>query len=105
MSTDTRQINRITSPWARAAFSALSVMWAGAAWLVLLEGGFHRTVKYSQATTFVGGAGGYFMAFVFFFLATVASWVVLQSLHSSRQTYVMLFIFFFLPPSIFFVMN
>ena len=77
----------IRSPVARIIFAILSVCWAGAAWFVLIEGGFHQTHKYSRETTFVGGAGGVFMACLFLLLATVAAWIVLQSLGVRRSTY------------------
>ena len=77
----------IRSPWARIAFAVLSISWAAAGWFVLVQGGFHQTHKYSRATTFVGGAGGVFVACVFLTLATVAAWIVLQSLSVRRSAY------------------
>ena len=76
----------------------LSIGWAVAAWFVLLQGGFHRTQKYSTETTFVSGAGGIFMACVFLFLATVAAWVVLQSLSARRSAYFIPALIYLLPP-------
>ena len=88
----------VRSPWARIAFVILSIGWAAAAWFVLLQGGFHRTQKYSTETTFVGGAGGVFMAYVFLLLATVAAWVVLQSLSARRSAYFIPASIYLLPP-------
>lgn len=88
----------IRSPWARIAFAVLSLSWAAAAWLVLLEGGFHQTHKYSRETTFVGGAGGVFMAYLFLLLATVAAWIVLQSLGARRSAYFIPALIYLVPP-------
>ena len=88
----------IRSLWARIAFLLLSIGWAAAAWFVLLQGGFHRTQKYSTETTFVGGVGGVFKAYVFLLLATVAAWVVLQSLSARRSAYFIPASIYLLPP-------
>ena len=88
----------IRSLWARIAFLLLSIGWAAAAWFVLLQGGFHRTQKYSTETTFVGGVGGVFIAYVFLLLATVAAWVVLQSLSARRSAYFIPASIYLLPP-------
>jgi hypothetical protein len=77
----------IRSPVARIIFPILSLCWAGAAWFVLIEGGFHQTHKYSRETTFVGGPGGILMAYLFLLLATVAAWIVLQGLGVRRSAY------------------
>ena len=86
------------SAWARTAFAILSVAWAAAAWFVLVQGGVHQTHKYSRETTFVGGAGGIFMAYVFLLLATVAAWIVLQSLGARRSAYVIPALLYLAPP-------
>ena len=88
----------IRSPWARIAFFLLSIGWGAAAWFVLLQGGFHRTQKFSTETTFVAGLGGVFIAYVFLFLATVAAWVVLQSLSARRFAYLIPASIYLLPP-------
>lgn len=88
----------IRSPWARIAFAVLSLAWAAAAWFVLIQGGFHQTHKYSRETTFVGGAGGVFMAYLFLLLATVAAWVVLQSLGARRSAYLIPALLYLAPP-------
>ena len=74
----------LRSPWARWAFLVLSLFWLGGAWLVLLQGGFHRTVKYSTETTFVGGLGGGFMAALFLVLSFIAGLVALRGLAHER---------------------
>ena len=88
----------IRSPVARIIFAILSVCWAGAAWFVLIEGGFHQTHKYSRETTFVGGAGGVFMAYLFLLLATVAAWIVLQGLGMRRSAYAIPALLYLGPP-------
>lgn len=93
--------SNIRSIWARLAFVALSVFWVAAGWFVLLQGGFHKTYKYSKETTFVDGAGAVFMAYVFLLLATIAASVVLQSLGARRWAFVMLVIVFLVPPCLF----
>lgn len=90
---------QIRSPWARLAFLVLSVFWAASGWFVLLQGGFHRTYKYSKETSFVDGAGGVFMALLFLFLAMIAASVVLQSLGARRSAFVVLGLIIFVPPS------
>lgn len=76
--------SNLRSPWARLAFGVLSVFWLGAAWLVLLNGGFHKTVKYSTETTFVGGLGGGFMALLFLVLSFIAGLVASRGLAGER---------------------
>lgn len=93
--------SNIRSPWARLAFLALSVFWAAAAWLILLQGGFHKTVKYSRNTTFVGGAGGVFMAGVFLLLAGIAAGIFLQSIGARRSAFVALVLLVLVPPVLF----
>lgn len=88
----------VRSPWAPIALSLLSLGWAAAGWFVLAQGGFHRTQKYSTSTTFVGGAGGVFMAYAFLVLATVAAWVVLQSLGARRSAYFVPALLYLVPP-------
>ena len=80
------------------AFTVLSIAWSAAAWFVLIQGGFHQTHKYSRETTFVGGAGGVFMAYLFLLLATVAAWVVLQSLSARRFAYLIVALLYLGPP-------
>jgi hypothetical protein len=91
----------ISSTWARLAFAVLSLAWAAAAWFVLIQGGFHQTHKYSRETTFVGGAGGVFMAYLFLILATVSACVVLQSLSVRRWAYLVPALVFLGPPVMF----
>jgi len=88
----------IRSPVARIIFAILSVCWAGAGWFVLIEGGFHQTHKYSRETTFVGGPGGIFMAYLFLLLATVAAWIVLQGLGMRRSAYAIPALLYLGPP-------
>jgi hypothetical protein len=95
------QPSNIRSPWARFAFLALSAFWAAAAWFVLLQGGFHKTSKYSRDTSFVGGAGGVFMAAVFLLLAGIAAGIFLQSIGARRSAFVALVLLVLVPPSIF----
>lgn len=78
------QDTSLRSPWARLAFGVLSVFWLGAAWLVLLDGGFHKSVKYSTETTFVGGLGGGFMAVLFLVLSFIAGLVASRGLAGER---------------------
>lgn len=78
---------QITSPWARLAFVLLSLMWLGAGWFILLQGGFHKTVKYSRETTFVDGGSAIAMAWIFLALAAISAAVVLQSGKASRVAY------------------
>lgn len=93
--------SNIRSIWARLAFIALSGMWAAASWFILLQGGFHKTYKYSKETTFVDGTGAMFMAFVFLLLATVAASIFLQSVGARRWAFGVLAIAFWLPPLLF----
>jgi len=91
----------IRSPVARAAFVLLGVFWAGAAWFVLLEGGFTKTYRFSRETTFVGGAGGLLMALVFLLLATIAVSIVLRSLGARAVAYGVLVALVFVPPCVY----
>lgn len=91
----------IRAPWARFAFFALSVFWAAAGWFVLLQGGFHKTYKYSRETTFVDGAGAVLMACLFLLLATIAGGVLLQSLGARRWAFVVLVLVVLAPPCLF----
>ena len=93
--------SNIRSIWARLAFVALSAFWAAAGWFILLQGGFHKTYKFSKETTFVDGAGAVFMACVLLLLAFIAASVVLQSLGARRRAFVVLAIVFWVPPYLF----
>ena len=88
----------IRSPWARFAFFALSVCWAAAGWFVLLQGGFHKTYKYSRETTFVNGSGGMFMAGLFLLLAAIAAAVLLQSIGARRWAFLAVILVILVPP-------
>ncbi len=87
----------ITSNWARFGFVVLTFFWVAAGWFVVLQGGFATAPKRSTHVTFVGGAGGAFMACVFLVLATVAAAVVLQSLRAPRLAYAVLVLLVFGP--------
>lgn len=91
----------VRSPCARLAFFALSVFWAAAGWFVLLRGGFQTTHKYSRETTFVGGPGAVFMAYVFLTLATVAAAILLQSIGARRSAFLALVLVMLVPPCVF----
>jgi hypothetical protein len=93
--------SNIHSFWARVAFFALSVFWAAAGWFVLLEGGFHKTYKYTRETTYVDGAGAVLMAFLFLLLATIAAGVLLQSIGARRSAFVALVLLVLVPPCLF----
>jgi hypothetical protein len=85
----------------RLAFTVLSLFWGAAGWFVLLQGGFHKTYKFTRETTFVGGANGVVMAYLFLLLATVAAFVVLQSICARRFVFVLLALMVLAPPIIF----
>ena len=91
----------IHSTLARIAFTALSLFWGAAGWFVLLQGGFHKTYRFSKETTFVGGASGVLMAYLFLLLATVAAFVVLQSIRARRFVFVLLALMVLAPPIVF----
>ena len=93
--------SNIQSPWARLAFFLLSVFWTAAGWMVLLQGGFHKTYKYSMETTFVGGAGGVLMAGLFLLLAAISAAIFLQSMAAHRLAFVVLGLALFVPPGLF----
>lgn len=93
--------SNLRSAWARLAFGLLSAFWLGAAWLVLLQGGFHRTVKYSTETTFVGGLGGGLMAALFLVLSFIAGLVAVGGLAAERRAGLLLFAVVFLPVGVF----
>ena len=98
MAANSLKASDIRSPWVRLAFLLLSALWAGGAWLILLEGGFYRTVKYSRESTFVGGAGGVFLALTFLVLAAAAGCILLRSFQAPRLTIVALILVIFGPP-------
>ncbi len=91
----------IRSPWARFAFFALSVFWAVAGWFVLLQGGFHKTYKYTRDSTFVTGASAVFMAFIFLLLASIAAGILLQSLGTRRSMLLAGVLVILVPPCLF----
>lgn len=91
----------IHSTLARIAFTALSLFWGAAGWFVLLQGGFHKTYRFSKETTFVGGASGVVMAYLFLLLATVAAFVVLHSIRARRFAFVILALMVLAPPIVF----
>ena len=70
----------IRSPWARLAFCGLAVIWSVAGWLILIDGGFTKSVRHSKETIRVDGAAGVSMALIFFLLSAIAIAVVLRSL-------------------------
>ena len=91
----------IHSTLARIAFTVLSLFWGAAGWFVLLQGGFHKTYRFSKETTFVGGAGGVFMAYLFLLMATIAAFVVLQSIRARRLVFVLIGLMYLVPPIVF----
>lgn len=91
----------IHSTLARIACTALSLFWGAAGWFVLLQGGFHKTYRFSKETTFVGGASGVLMAYLFLLLATIAAFVVLQSIRARRIAFVLLALMVLAPPIVF----
>jgi hypothetical protein len=97
----TMNASNIRSPWARFAFFGLSVFWAAAGWFVLLQGGFHKTYKYTGDTTFVTGASAVFMAGVLLLLASIAAGILLQSLGARRLTLLAWVLVILVPPCLF----
>lgn len=93
--------SNIRSIWARFAFIALSAFWAAAGWFVLLQGGFHKTYKYTKETTYVDGAGAIFMACIFLLLAALAAGVFLQSIGARRWAFAALILVVLVPPCVF----
>ncbi len=55
-------------------------MWSVAGWLILIDGGFTKSVRHSTETTRVDGAPGAALAFIFIVLSTIALAVLLRSL-------------------------
>lgn len=77
---DRMHARMIRSPWARLAFCGLAVMWSVAGWLILIDGGFTKTVRHGTETTRVDGAPGIALAYIFIVLSAIAVAVVLRSL-------------------------
>lgn len=88
----------IRSPWARLAFVLLALMWAGAGWLIVLDGGFTAGIKRSTVTVRVDGAAAWLMAGIFFTLAAIALAIVLQSLRAGRWLHLACLALLLLPP-------
>lgn len=79
----------VQSPWARLAFAALGLAWSAVGWCITYQGGFVSSLdKRSTHTVFVGGMASQGMAAIFFALSTIAVFVVLQSLHVGRVSYI-----------------
>ena len=97
--------SEIKSPWARFGFVVLSLMWAAMAWFIFILGGFHKTYRYTQDTTFVDGASAVFMAYLFLGLAVIALCIVLQSIGAKRIAYVAVLLVLLLPPSVFLLLK
>ena len=78
----------IRSPWERLAFLLLAAMWSLGGWLIVLDGGFTRTVKHTTIATRVEGPASLAMAYIFFLLCAIALSVLLSSLAVRRLTIV-----------------
>jgi hypothetical protein len=94
-------IMRVSSPWARFAFMALSAFWTAAGWSILLEGGFYKSYKYSKETTYVDGPSAVVMAYLFLLLATIAAAIVLQSIGARRSAFIGLIVIILGSPGLF----
>lgn len=88
----------LRSPWARLALVLLALMWAGAGWLIVLDGGYTAGVKRSTVTVRVDGAAGVLMAGIFFALAAIALAAVLQSLRAGRWLHLASLALLLVPP-------
>ena len=93
--------SEIKSPWARFGLIVLSLMWTATAWFILIQGGFHKTYKYTRDTTFVDGASAVFMAYLFLCLAVISLCIVLASFGSKRIAYVAIVMGMLVPPMVF----
>jgi len=86
---------------ARLAFAVLTLFWGAAGWFFLIQGGFHKTYRFSKETTFVDGPGAIAVAATFLLLACISAAVVLQSLHARRGVYGVVILAILLPPCLF----
>lgn len=97
--------SEIKSPWARFAFIVLSLMWTATAWFILIQGGFHKTYKYTRNTTFVDGTSSVFMACIFLCLAMISLCIVLKSTGAKRSAYIAVVTGILLPPVVFLLLQ
>lgn len=97
--------SEIKSPWARFGLIILSLMWTATAWFIFIQGGFHKTYKYTRDTTFVDGASSVFMAYLFLCLAVISFCIVLQSIQAKRIAYVAGILLMLVPPVIFLLLQ
>lgn len=74
------EVPAIKSVWVRILVAMLGLMWLGAGWFIILTGGFHKSYKYSNHTTFVDGWSAFFMAYIFLALAAGSSVMLLESI-------------------------
>ena len=79
--------NVLKSSWGKIALSLCAVMWTATGWWILVSGGFTRSYRLSKATTYVDGLPAVLMAMLFFTLATVTAWVILESLKPQKGIY------------------
>ena len=64
-------------------------MWTATGWWILVSGEFTRSYRLSKATTYVDGLPAVLMAMLFFTLATVTAWAILESLKPQKGIYVL----------------
>ena len=77
----------IKSNWARLAFVLMAAMWGAMGSYILYAGHFVKGYKFSTETIVVEGFGAFLMGAIFLFLAAIAIFIVLQSLHAGRRAY------------------
>jgi hypothetical protein len=67
---------------AHLALFAMSVVWVGYGWHLLLEGGFYKGYRYTNNGIYVDGIGVFVMAYIFFSLAAITSAVILKRFYA-----------------------
>lgn len=80
----------IQSVWGKLAISLCSLMWTATGWWIIFSGGFTKSYKFSNATTFVDGKPAVLMAYLFFALGTIGAYVAVQSWNPNRSVYGMM---------------
>jgi TRAP-type C4-dicarboxylate transport system permease small subunit len=72
---------------ARIAIAALAVLGHVGGWLIMLDGGFSHTAKFSKEMTRVEGVPAWAMAAIVFVMGTIAIAALLQSAGAGRKWY------------------
>lgn len=80
-------MKEVHSVWGKLALFLCSIMWTATGWWIIISGGFTKSYKLSNATTYVDGNPAVLMAYLFFVLGSVGAIAAVQSWKPNRTVY------------------